>query len=165
LKLSVIVSGFIFVFPNTKHDAIELQVVPLFVQIIDPKHPLFGQTYPVANMMTPGRNWISVEMPCGTKRVIPPEATSLGQATLPLETLLKLPRISVPLMLQLQQLLDKQKRKKEQENERIPRETEERNSTNKDALAAIDAATTSANGGGDAAHSAAVAKTNASRGG
>jgi hypothetical protein len=151
---------------NTKHDATEIQEVPPAVQIIDPTHPLFGRTYPIANMMTPhGWNWISVEMPCGSKRVIPREATSLDQDTLAVERLLKLTRISVSLMLHLQQLLDKQSRRKEQENERGPKETGENITTDNDALAAIEPATAGANCGRNTANSAAVAETSSGTGG
>lgn len=104
-------------------------------------------------------------MPCGYKRVVPREATSLDHGVLAVETLLQLPRISVPLMLRLEQLLDKQSQRKEHEDEGPSKETEERVTRDKNALAPIDPATTRANCGRDAACSAPVANTSSRTGG
>jgi len=152
--------------PHTKHDAIEIEEVPSSVQIIDPTHPLFSRTLPIAKFPTPhGLNWISVEMPCGYNRIIHRHATSLDHDALTEDTLLQLSRISVPLMLHLQQLLDKQHQRTEHENERDTEESRERITRDDNAVAAIDPTTTRTNCSGDTAHSATVAKPISSTGG
>jgi hypothetical protein len=155
-----------YVFRYIKHDDIEIEIVPPTVQIIDPEHPLFSKTYPVASLVTPqGRNWLAIEMPCGSIRVIPHEATNLNCEMLALESLQQLPRISVPLMLHLQELLQRQKQKKEYEDGDNPQETGENIPGDPDALASIDAATTRANSCGGATDSASVANTHTASGG
>ena len=147
-------------FRYTKHDDIEIESVPPTVQIIDPEHPLFGKMYPVVSLATPhGQNWLAIEMPCGSIRVIPHEATNLNSETLDLEALRQLPRISVPLMLLLQQLLRRQKQKKEYEDGENPQETGKHITREPNALAPIDAATTRADSGGRATDSASMANT------
>jgi hypothetical protein len=79
--------------------------------------------------------------------------------------LLQLPRISVPLMLHLQQLLDKQHQRMEHENERNTEESRECITRDDNTVAAIDPTTTRTNRGGDTAHSAPVAKPISNTGG
>ena len=152
--------------PHTKHDAIEIEEVPSSVQIIDPTHPLFSRTLPIAKFPTPhGLNWLSIEMPCGYKRNVHRHATSLDHDALTIDSLLQLPRISVPLMLHLQQLLDKQHQRTEHEHERNTEESREHFTRDDNTVAAIDPETTRTNCGGDTAYSAPVAKSISSTGG
>ena len=152
--------------PHTKHDAIEIEEVPPAVQIIDPTHPLFSRTLPIAKFPTPhGLNWLSVEMPCGYKRIVHRHATSLDHDTLTVDALLQLPRISMPLMLHLQQLLDEQHQRMEHEHERNPEESRKHFTRGENVVAAIDPETTRTNCSGDTAHSAPVAKLISSTGG
>ena len=104
-------------------------------------------------------------MPCGYKRIVHRHATSLDHDALTVDTLLQLPRISVPLMLHLQQLLEKQHQRMEHENERNTEESRERITRDENAVAAIDPESTRTNCGGDAAHSASVARPISSTGG
>jgi hypothetical protein len=61
----------------TSHDAREIEEGPSSVQIIDLTHPLCSRALPIANFPSPhGLNWISVEMPCGYKRIVHRHATS-----------------------------------------------------------------------------------------
>ncbi|MHA2085934.1 MAG: hypothetical protein ACXABD_19495, partial [Candidatus Thorarchaeota archaeon] len=141
-----------------KHDAIEVENVPPTVQIIDPTHPLFGNTYPVVNLATPhGRNWLSVEMPCGSLRIIPHEATNLKHNALAIEALQQLPRISPLLMVRLQQWLQKRMQNKEYQDEGIDSKTGGNVPGNPNAVASIDPTPTGADSCDCAADPAPVA--------
>jgi hypothetical protein len=153
-------------FRYTEHDDIEIESVPLTVQVTDLKHPLFGKTYPIVSLATPhGRNWLAMEMPCGSIRVIPHESTNLNHETIEFEALQQLPRISVPLMLNLQELLQRQMQKKEYGDGENTQETGENIPKDPNALAPIDAATTRADSCSCAADSASVASTHPASGG
>jgi hypothetical protein len=124
---------------HTKHDDIKIENVPPAVQITDPEHPLFGQTYPIVSLATPhGRNWLAIQMPCGSIRVISYEATNLNGQLLDLETWQQLPPISVPVLLHLQQLLQRQKRKKEHKDGKNSQETGGHVTRDPNTLAPID---------------------------
>jgi len=151
---------------HLKHDDIEIETVPLTVQIIDPEHPLFGTTYPIVSLATPhGRNWLAMEMPCGSIRVISHEVTSLNRELLDLDVLQQLPRISIPLILRLQQMIQKLMQKKEYEDGENPQETGGHFAGDPNALAPIDSSTARADSCGRAADSASVAKTYTASGG
>jgi hypothetical protein len=84
--------------PHAKQDNVENEKLPSTIQVIDPSHPLFGLTFSSTNLITPiGRKWIYIKMSSGYRRAIPRSATSLDQPALELESVLKLPRLSVSL--------------------------------------------------------------------
>lgn len=101
--------------PHAKQDNVENEKLPSTIQVIDPSHPLFGLAFSSTNLITPiGRKWIFIKMSSGYRRAIPRSATSLDQPALDLESVRQLPRLSVPLMLRLQQVLETKQEPKDE---------------------------------------------------
>jgi hypothetical protein len=152
-----------FASADTKHDAIEKQINPPTVQILDLTHPLFGTTYPITTPMTPiGHDWIAIKMPSGHVRRVLRTATSLDQDALELEKLLLLPRLSVPLMLRLEKMLIMKKDSiEEQEHERgkQKRRPSTTISANHGGVAPVTSSKTRADRRRDGSHPGSVSKT------
>ena len=75
------------------------------VRVIDPKHPLFGRSFPLLRAFSPrGNTTVTVLLPDGQRRVIPRTATDLDGETRPQTQ--SLPPISIRTILPLAQFVN-----------------------------------------------------------
>jgi hypothetical protein len=78
---------------QTKQDATQFDGVTQQVTVIDPSHPLFGRSFPLARDSSPrGKTQLLIQLPNGLRRSIPRSATDFDPSP---QKSLKLSNISV----------------------------------------------------------------------
>jgi hypothetical protein len=87
---------------QTSHTTTLPDEVTRSVTITDPTHPLFGQSFPLVQLISPqGPASILIQLPTGRRRSVLRAATDLDTPLRPLPSLVDLPRISVRTILPL----------------------------------------------------------------